>query len=136
MAGNVTGSSVSARIEFLCPTPYEKVRHPQYAGFLLVMVGFLLQRPTIPTLLMFPVLVVVYWRLAAPGKRGPRTLRERVDQVRGPHVSVLAEAKTPRRMTSPGPRRRALVLRSSHDDLQRADGITGSRYSMMGDMKR
>jgi Putative protein-S-isoprenylcysteine methyltransferase len=41
--------------------PYAKVRHPQYAGFLLIMVGFLVQWPTIPTLLMFPVLVFVYW---------------------------------------------------------------------------
>jgi protein-S-isoprenylcysteine O-methyltransferase Ste14 len=45
--------------------PYAWVRHPQYLGFLLVMTGFLLQWPTIPTLVMFPVLVVVYMRLAA-----------------------------------------------------------------------
>ena len=45
--------------------PYARIRHPQYAGFLLIMVGFLLQWPTIPTLLMFPVLALVYWRLAA-----------------------------------------------------------------------
>ena len=44
--------------------PYARVRHPQYAGFLLIMVGFLLQWPTIPTLAMFPVLAIVYWRLA------------------------------------------------------------------------
>ena len=44
--------------------PYQWVRHPQYDGFLLVMTGFLLQWPTIPTLLMFPVLVYVYVRLA------------------------------------------------------------------------
>lgn len=44
--------------------PYRWVRHPQYNGFLLVMTGFLLQWPTIPTLLMFPVLVYVYVRLA------------------------------------------------------------------------
>ena len=44
--------------------PYGRVRHPQYDGFLLVMTGFLLQWPTIPTLLMFPVLVYVYVRLA------------------------------------------------------------------------
>ena len=43
---------------------YAWVRHPQYAGFMLIMVGFLLQWPTIPTLLMFPVLVLVYRRLA------------------------------------------------------------------------
>ncbi len=49
--------------------PYERVRHPQYAGFLLIMVGFLLQWPTIPTLAMFPVLVLVYRRLAIAEER-------------------------------------------------------------------
>lgn len=44
--------------------PYAYVRHPQYAGFILVMLGFLLQWPTLLTLLMFPVLVVMYLRLA------------------------------------------------------------------------
>jgi len=48
---------------------YARVRHPQYAGFLLVMVGFLLQWPTIPTLVMFPVLVWVYRRLAIAEER-------------------------------------------------------------------
>jgi len=43
---------------------YAYVRHPQYDGFLLVMIGFLLQWPTIPTLVMFPILVLVYRRLA------------------------------------------------------------------------
>lgn len=49
--------------------PYGRVRHPQYDGFLLVMAGFLLQWPTIPTLLMFPVLVYVYVRLARTEER-------------------------------------------------------------------
>lgn len=44
--------------------PYAHVRHPQYDGFLLVMIGFLLQWPTVPTLIMFPILVYVYARLA------------------------------------------------------------------------
>ena len=44
--------------------PYARVRHPQYTGFMLIMVGFLLQWPTFATLLMFPVLVLVYRRLA------------------------------------------------------------------------
>ena len=43
---------------------YAKVRHPQYIGFILVMLGFLLQWPTLLTLAMFPVLVVMYIRLA------------------------------------------------------------------------
>lgn len=43
---------------------YARMRHPQYVGFVLIMFGFLLQWPTIITLAMFPVLVVVYMRLA------------------------------------------------------------------------
>jgi protein-S-isoprenylcysteine O-methyltransferase Ste14 len=49
--------------------PYARVRHPQYDGFLLIMIGFLLQWPTIPTLMMFPVLVLVYRRLARSEER-------------------------------------------------------------------
>ncbi len=44
--------------------PYARIRHPQYAAFIIIMIGFLLQWPTIPTLIMFPVLVVIYLRLA------------------------------------------------------------------------
>ncbi len=44
--------------------PYARVRHPQYAAFILIMFGFLLQWPTLPTLVMFPVLAYVYMRLA------------------------------------------------------------------------
>ena len=44
--------------------PYEKVRHPQYIAFILIMLGFLFQWPTLLTLLMFPVLVWIYVRLA------------------------------------------------------------------------
>jgi protein-S-isoprenylcysteine O-methyltransferase Ste14 len=44
--------------------PYAYVRHPQYAGFILIMLGFLLQWPTLLTLVMFPILVVMYIRLA------------------------------------------------------------------------
>ena len=43
---------------------YAVVRHPQYVGFILVMLGFLLQWPTLVTLLMFPILIVMYVRLA------------------------------------------------------------------------
>ena len=44
--------------------PYARVRHPQYDGFVLIMAGFLIQWPTLLTLLMYPVLVVMYARLA------------------------------------------------------------------------
>lgn len=43
---------------------YAKVRHPQYDAFVLIMFGFLLQWPTILTLVMFPVLVWMYVHLA------------------------------------------------------------------------
>lgn len=49
--------------------PYAHVRHPQYAGFVLVMFGFLLQWPTLLTLAMFPVLVWMYVRLAREEER-------------------------------------------------------------------
>lgn len=43
---------------------YAYMRHPQYAGFILIMLGFLLQWPTLLTLIMFPILVTMYVRLA------------------------------------------------------------------------
>ena len=43
---------------------YARCRHPQYLAFILIMFGFLLQWPTIPTLFMFPVLIWVYRQLA------------------------------------------------------------------------
>lgn len=44
--------------------PYARIRHPQYVGFVLIMFGFLLQWPTLITLVMFPILVYIYMRLA------------------------------------------------------------------------
>ena len=44
--------------------PYDYVRHPQYVGFVLVMLGFLVQWPTLLTLAMFPILVAMYVRLS------------------------------------------------------------------------
>lgn len=49
--------------------PYARLRHPQYAGFVLIMVGFLLQWPTLATLVMFPILLAVYRRLAIREER-------------------------------------------------------------------
>ncbi len=44
--------------------PYAYVRHPQYSGLFLIMIGMLIQWPTIITALMFPALVFIYYRLA------------------------------------------------------------------------
>lgn len=49
--------------------PYAHARHPQYAAFVLIMLGFLLQWPTLLTLVMFPVLVYMYVRLARREER-------------------------------------------------------------------
>jgi protein-S-isoprenylcysteine O-methyltransferase Ste14 len=45
---------------------YARVRHPQYIGFVLIMTGFLFQWPTLVTLVMYPILAVMY---ALLGKR-------------------------------------------------------------------
>jgi protein-S-isoprenylcysteine O-methyltransferase Ste14 len=67
---------------------YARMRHPQYVAFVLIMFGFLLQWPTLVTLAMFPVLAVMYWRLA---------LREEADMLRefGEDYARYA-ARTPR----------------------------------------
>ena len=49
--------------------PYARIRHPQYAAFVLIMLGFLVQWPTLLTLLMFPVLLWMYLRLARREER-------------------------------------------------------------------
>lgn len=58
------------RSEKLATTgPYAHIRHPQYAGFALIIIGFFLQWPTLVTGLMLPVLLVMYWRLAKREER-------------------------------------------------------------------
>ncbi len=48
---------------------YAHVRHPQYLGIFLLSSGFLLQWVTIPTAIMFPILVWLYYRLATREER-------------------------------------------------------------------
>lgn len=71
---------------------YRFVRHPQYTAFFLVVVGFLVQWPTLITLAMFPVLVFQYYRLA---KREEAELADRFGE-----QWVRFEALTP--MLVPG----------------------------------
>ncbi len=61
------------RHELATQGPYQVVRHPQYIGFVAIMAGFLLQWPTLLTLAMFPVLVVMYMRLAINEERDSET---------------------------------------------------------------
>ena len=106
--------------------PYGRIRHPQYAGFVLIMVGFLLQWPTFATLAMFPVLLIVYSRLAIREEREvaaeygaawdeyaaatsrfiPRRRSSRVEAVHGAN-SPATTALTPARVPVDPPRRAA-----------------------------
>src|SRR3989304_4266599 len=52
--------------------PYAYLRHPQYAGFILILLGFLVQWPTLLTLIMFPILIIMYLRLARHEEREAR----------------------------------------------------------------
>ena len=53
---------------------YSYVRHPQYDGLFLVTVGFFIQWPSLTTLIMWPILMAAYYRLAV---REERELRSR-----------------------------------------------------------
>ena len=44
--------------------PYARIRHPQYVAFVMILLGFLLQWPTLLTLVMFPLLLVMYAKLS------------------------------------------------------------------------
>ena len=43
---------------------YSRIRHPQYSGLFLITIGMLIQWPTIITIVMWPVLMFAYYRLA------------------------------------------------------------------------
>ena len=42
---------------------YKYIRHPQYLAFIMIIFGFLIQWPTLITLIMAPILIVRYIRL-------------------------------------------------------------------------
>lgn len=48
---------------------YGKMRHPQYTGISLVIIAFMIQWPTILTLIMFPFLIYMYYDLARREER-------------------------------------------------------------------
>lgn len=43
---------------------YSYVRHPQYVGLFLITMGFLIQWPSLTTLIMWPILIFAYYKLA------------------------------------------------------------------------
>lgn len=67
--------------------PYKYLRHPQYLALILVIIGFLLQWPTIMTLLMAPVLI---WRYINLAKSEEKQIQEKFGK-----TYQLYESKTP-----------------------------------------
>ena len=80
---------------------YGQVRHPQYSGLFLIAVGMLIQWPTLITAVMWPILLVMYYRLARREERemesrfGNQYLayKERVPMFLPGLVSALRRAK-------------------------------------------
>jgi protein-S-isoprenylcysteine O-methyltransferase Ste14 len=54
----------AAKGELVTDGVYRYVRHPQYLGLILITVGMLIQWPTIITIAMWPILIVMYYNLA------------------------------------------------------------------------
>jgi protein-S-isoprenylcysteine O-methyltransferase Ste14 len=48
---------------------YSYIRHPQYTGFLLITLGMIFEWATIPLLIMWPMLAVLYYLLAKKEER-------------------------------------------------------------------
>lgn len=48
---------------------YKYIRHPQYTGFILLTLGMIANWATLPTLIMWPFFVLMYYRLAKKEER-------------------------------------------------------------------
>jgi len=57
---------------------YAYARHPQYTGLFLVIIGFLLQWPTLPSIILAPVLFYVYTQLA---KSEEQNIRQEIGEI-------------------------------------------------------
>ena len=59
----------NAKGELVSTGLYAYIRHPQYLGFLVITLGMIVQWTTIPTLIMWPLLALLYYRLARQEER-------------------------------------------------------------------
>jgi protein-S-isoprenylcysteine O-methyltransferase Ste14 len=50
--------------EFVTTGVYRYVRHPQYTGIYVITLGFMIQWPTLTTLILWPFVILMYYRLA------------------------------------------------------------------------
>lgn len=57
-------SKEEGRGELVTKGIYGVIRHPQYTGFWLITLGMLFDWATLPMLIMYPLLLVLYYRLA------------------------------------------------------------------------
>ena len=57
-------SKESGKGELVTTGVYRFIRHPQYTGLLLISLGMLIEWATLPMLIMFPIIVFMYVRLA------------------------------------------------------------------------
>ncbi|MBI5827167.1 MAG: isoprenylcysteine carboxylmethyltransferase family protein [Deltaproteobacteria bacterium] len=69
LAGFFTMASGWRRIhkskgELVTDGVYSYVRHPQYSGLFLITIGLLIQWPTLITFLMWPILIMAYYKLS------------------------------------------------------------------------
>ncbi len=53
-----------AKGELVTDGVYAYMRHPQYSGLFLITIGMLIQWPTLITLIMWPIMMYAYYRLA------------------------------------------------------------------------
>ena len=53
-----------AKGELVTTGIYRYVRHPQYLGIFMLTIGMMIQWPTLSTLIMLPVLLISYYKLA------------------------------------------------------------------------
>lgn len=66
---------------------YKYIRHPQYTGLLLLSLGMLIEWATLPLLIMFPVMVFMYVRLAK------REEKDMLSEFGGSYQQYMAETK-------------------------------------------
>jgi protein-S-isoprenylcysteine O-methyltransferase Ste14 len=57
-------SQEEGRGELVTNGIYGHIRHPQYTGFMLITMGMIFEWATLPLLIMWPLLAVIYYRLA------------------------------------------------------------------------
>lgn len=57
-------SKESGKGEVVKTGVYKYIRHPQYTGFMIITLGMIFEWATLPMLIMWPFIVVLYYRLA------------------------------------------------------------------------